>query len=304
MIVPLVGQAVAFWLLAPIMVLAAVGMVMARKPVHSALCLATVMVSLAVQYAAQQAPFLFAVQIIVYTGAVLMLFLFVVMLVGVNATDSLVETLRGQRVAAIVAAVAFGAMIIGAVGNAIVDPGAIGLDTVHEASGGNVPALAHAVFSRWIFIFEATAALLITAAIGAMVLAHRERTTQRHTQRSLSLARMQRYAKDGTHPGTEPTPGVYAQNNAVDTPALLPDGTAAEGSVSASLAARGDVVDAQRLARRTRRTLESIDQEQTGRDERRVLGASDEGAADRSGRREVGPDVTDQGATSDQEDDK
>ena len=83
--VPLVtGAAIAFWMLAPVMILGALGMILARKPVHSALCLAAVMISLAVQYAAQEAPFLFVVQIIVYTGAILMLFLFVLMLVGVD----------------------------------------------------------------------------------------------------------------------------------------------------------------------------------------------------------------------------
>src|SRR4028119_2485929 len=102
-LVPLVtGAEVAFWLLAPVMVLGALGMILARKPVHSALCLATVMISLAVQYAALDAPFLFAVQIIVYTGAILMLFLFVLMLVGVDASDSIVETIKGQRGLAVV----------------------------------------------------------------------------------------------------------------------------------------------------------------------------------------------------------
>ena len=97
------GAEVAFWLLAPVMILGALGMILSRKPVHSALCLAAVMISLAVQYAAQDAPFLFVVQIIVYTGAILMLFLFVLMLVGVDAADSLVETIRGQRVWAVIA---------------------------------------------------------------------------------------------------------------------------------------------------------------------------------------------------------
>ena len=103
-LVPLVtGAEVAFWMLAPVMILGALGMILSRKPVHSALCLAAVMISLAVQYAAQDAPFLFVVQIIVYTGAILMLFLFVLMLVGVDAADSLVETIRGQRVWAVIA---------------------------------------------------------------------------------------------------------------------------------------------------------------------------------------------------------
>ena len=108
-LVPLVtGAEVAFWLLAPVMVLGALGMILARKPVHSALCLAAVMISLAVQYAALDAPFLFAVQIIVYTGAILMLFLFVLMLVGVDTADSLVETIKGQRVLAVLAGLGFG----------------------------------------------------------------------------------------------------------------------------------------------------------------------------------------------------
>src|ERR687890_1390302 len=108
------GATLAFWMLAPVMVLGALGMILARKPVHSALCLAAVMISLAVQYAAQDAPFLFAVQIIVYTGAVLMLFLFVLMLVGVDSGDSLVETLRGQRLAAGVIGLGFAVLLVAA----------------------------------------------------------------------------------------------------------------------------------------------------------------------------------------------
>src|ERR671912_1318163 len=116
-LLPLVtGATLAFWLLAPVMILGALGMILARKPVHSALCLAAVMISLAVQYAAQDAPFLFAVQIIVYTGAILMLFLFVLMLVGVDAADSLVETIRGQRPMAVLAGVGFGLLLVLAVG--------------------------------------------------------------------------------------------------------------------------------------------------------------------------------------------
>ena len=91
---------IAFWILAPIMVVAALGILFVRKAVHAALLLAVVMISLAVLYAVLDAPFLFAVQIIVYTGAILMLFLFVLMLVGVDASDSVVETIRGQRLLA------------------------------------------------------------------------------------------------------------------------------------------------------------------------------------------------------------
>ena len=161
-----------FWILAPIMVLAALGILFVRKAVHAALLLAVVMIGLAVLYAVLDAPFLFAVQIIVYTGAILMLFLFVVMLVGVDASDSVVETIRGQRVMAI-----FGGLLLGLVlviGLSQMTLGtAVGLDDAN--ADGNVQAVADILFSRYVFAFETTSALLITAAVGAMVLAHRER---------------------------------------------------------------------------------------------------------------------------------
>ncbi len=103
---------IAFWILAPVMVVCALGLLFARKAVHCALLLAVVMISLAVLYAVQDAPFLFAVQIIVYTGAILMLFLFVMMMVGVDASDSVVETIRGQRLFAVLIGLIFGAVLV------------------------------------------------------------------------------------------------------------------------------------------------------------------------------------------------
>jgi len=256
--VPMVtGQEVAFWLLAPVMILAAVGMVLSRKPVHSALCLATVMISLAVQYAAQNAPFLFAVQIIVYTGAILMLFLFVLMLVGVDAADSLVETIKGQRPLAALAGLGFGGLLVFAVGNGIVGS-PLGLTAANAENGGNVQGIAGLLFNRYVLAFEATSALLITAAVGAMVLAHRERLTKKKTQGDLASERMQRYAETGAHPGPLPTPGVFARHNAVDTPALLPDGSVAEGSISATLRARGTVLNSHDLVRPTDENVKVI----------------------------------------------
>ena len=211
-----------FWLLAPLMVAAALGILFVRKAVHAALLLAVVMISIAFLYAVMDAPFLFAVQIIVYTGAILMLFLFVLMLVGVDASDSVVETIRGQRVMAIVVGLLFGVIVVLGVGQ--VSLGAVqGLAAAN--AGGNVPGLAQLLFSKYVFAFEATSALLITAAVGAMVLAHRERLTPKSTQADLAARRMQAYAEHGTHPGPLPAPGVYARHNAVDTPALLPDGS-------------------------------------------------------------------------------
>jgi NADH-quinone oxidoreductase subunit J len=236
---------VAFWILAPIMVIAALGILFVRKAVHAALLLAVVMISLAILYAALQAPFLFAVQIIVYTGAILMLFLFVLMLVGVDASDSVIETIRGHRVASILVGLGFGVTLV--VGIAQVSFGAaVGLDDAND--GGNVPAIAEILFTRYVFAFEITSALLITAALGAMVLAHRERLTPKPTQAMLAAQRMRDYAASGKHPGPLPPPGVFARHNAVDTPALLPDGTAAPGSISRVLAARGTVKSAPEIA--------------------------------------------------------
>jgi NADH-quinone oxidoreductase subunit J len=231
---------IVFWVLAPVMVLCALGMVISAKAVHSALMLAVVMVSLAVLYAAQQAPFLFAVQIIVYTGAVLMLFLFVLMLVGVDASDSLVETLRGQRVLAVVLGLLFACVVV--IGLAQTTVGVVvGLDAANV--DGNVSGVARLLFSTYVFAFEVTSALLITAAVGAMVLAHRERLTPKASQRDVVRQRMRDYADSGLHPGPLPAPGTLARHNSVDTPALLPDGTPSQLSISRVMRARGTVRD-------------------------------------------------------------
>ncbi len=236
---------IAFWILSPFMVLAALGILFVRKAVHAALLLAVVMIGLAILYLVQDAPFLFAVQIIVYTGAILMLFLFVLMLVGVDASDSVVETIRGQRLMAAVVGLCFGALVVLGVAQTSVGT-VVGLEEVN--SGGNVPGLAQLLFSKYILAFEVTSALLITAAIGAMVLAHRERLTPKQSQADLALQRMQDYADHGRHVGPLPSPGVFARHNAVDTPGLLPDGTASDLSISRVLAARGTVQSTTELA--------------------------------------------------------
>ncbi|WP_433474816.1 NADH-quinone oxidoreductase subunit J [Spirillospora sp. CA-142024] len=230
------GEPFFFWLLAVVSVLAALGMIFARKAVHSALLLATVMLCLAALYAIQNAPFLAFVQVIVYTGAVLMLFLFVLMLVGVSSTDSLVETIRGQRFWAVIAAVGFIVLLAVGLGNASLGDSA-GLNQAN--SEGNIIGLARLLFSKYVFAFEATSALLITAALGAMVLAHRERTEPKPTQKDLSKERF----LSGDHPGPLPGPGTYARHNAVDMPALLPDGTPSELSVNPVIAARTDTAE-------------------------------------------------------------
>ncbi len=219
-----VGASVVFWICGSLAVVGGLGMLLSRKTVHSALFLAMTMINLAILYVSLQAPFLGMVQIIVYTGAVMMLFLFVLMIVGVDASDSLVETIKGQRWAAILIAFGFGILLIGAIGNGMsgAQPGS--LDAANTADGGNVQGLAHLIFTKYVIAFEVTSALLITAALGAIVLAHRERHSPKPTQKDLSIARF----KLDAHPGNRPISGTTALHNAVDTPALLPDGTAAE----------------------------------------------------------------------------
>ena len=224
------GEAVAFWILGSVAVLSAIAMVAAPKAVYSAMFLASTMISLAALYVAQDAVFLGVVQVVVYTGAVMMLFLFVLMLIGVDSSDSLTETIRGQRVAALLAGAGFGVVLIAGFGN--LTTSFVGLDQAN--AGGNVQGLAALIFTRYLWAFEITSALLITAALGAMVLAHRERFDRRKTQRELAV---ERFAAGG-HPTPLPNPGVYARHNAVDVPARLPDGSDADISVSAILPRR------------------------------------------------------------------
>jgi NADH-quinone oxidoreductase subunit J len=223
-------QNVFFWTLAVISTAAGLGMILARRAVHCVLLLAIVMLCLAVLYAMAGAPFLAFVQVIVYTGAVLMLFLFVLMLVGVSSADAIVETIRGQRLAAGVAGIAFLVLLTLGIGHAAIGP-ARPLTTNYNA--GNLQGIAFLIFHRYVFPFEVTSALLITAALGAMVLAHRERTAPKPTQRELSRRRVA-----SGRPAPLPGPGSYAQHNAVDMPALLPDGTPSDLSVSPVIARR------------------------------------------------------------------
>jgi NADH-quinone oxidoreductase subunit J len=244
------GEAVMFWILGPISVLAAMGLLFAKKAVHAALGMALVMINLGIFYIAEQADFLGIIQIFVYTGAVMMLFLFVLMLVGVDSSDSLVETLKGQKWAAAILTVGLAALIFSAVGR--VHLGAVRGLGATNASKGNVSGVAELIFGQYVWVFEVTSALLITAALGAMVLAHRERMGAKPSQRQWSERRI----RENRNVAGLPAPGVYARHNAVDTPALLPDGTPSELSVSRVLSAREQVtvptqhVDAQHAIER------------------------------------------------------
>jgi NADH-quinone oxidoreductase subunit J len=161
-----------------------------------------------------------------------MLFLFVLMLVGVDSSDSLVETIRGQRVAALLVGLGFVVLLIATLGGAVSDH-SVGLDQAN--SDGNVQGIARLLFTKYVFAFELTSALLITAALGAMVLAHKERLIPRPTQRELARARF-----SGDHPFPLPGPGVFAAGDSIARGALLPDGSVAESSLAPTLTALPD----------------------------------------------------------------
>ncbi len=228
-----VAEQVVFWLLAPISLGGAIAMVAARNAVHSALFLVATMVTLAVFYVLQAGPFIGMVQIIVYTGAIMMLFLFVLMLIGRDASDSLIETLRGQRMAAILIGIGFAGILASALARGLGAVTAQGLDQANAA--GNVNSIASLLFTRYVFAFEVTSALLITAAVGAMLLAHVERP--RGTKVSQKERSRARFAP-GSYPAMKSGPGVFATSDSVATPALLPDGELAERSITKVVATR------------------------------------------------------------------
>jgi len=226
---PIYGK-VMFWILAVLAVSAAIAMILVRQAVHCALMLAVVMLSLAVMYAMQGAPFLAFVQVIVYTGAVLMLFLFVVMLIGITSADSLKETIRGQRLWAGLAGAAFVVLLVVGIGHAAIGTAA---PVTSAQNTDNLTGIAKLIFTTYVFPFEVTSALLITAALGAMVLAHRERTSPKPTQRDVARRKI-----ESGQVAPEPPPGVYALHNAVDMPAMLPDGTTTDRSVPEAIVQR------------------------------------------------------------------
>ncbi|MEU8152443.1 NADH-quinone oxidoreductase subunit J [Micromonospora sp. NPDC048986] len=227
------GEAVTFWILAPLALIGGIGMVAARNAVHSALWLVLTMLCLGVFYVLQAGPFIGMVQIIVYTGAIMMLFLFVLMLVGRDSTDSLIETLRGQRVAATVLGLGFAGLVGTGLYQALDRTNTAGLEQVNAE--GNVQGIARLLFTKYVFAFELTSALLITAAVGAMVLAHVERRKQDKVDQ---VSTMKARFAPGNYPGPKPGPGVFATSSSVATPARLPDGRLTDRSTPAILPQR------------------------------------------------------------------
>ncbi|MEU7584250.1 NADH-quinone oxidoreductase subunit J [Streptomyces sp. NPDC041068] len=261
------GEAFQFWVLGTVAVVGALCTILMKKAVHSALCLAGTMIILAVFYLANGAYFLGIVQIVVYTGAIMMLFLFVVMLVGVTAADSLKETIKGQRWLAALCGLGFAVLLFAGIGNASVKE----FNGLGKANaGGNVEGLASLIFTKYVFAFEITGALLITATVGAMVMTHRERTERAKTQREMAEARV----REGKHLPPLPAPGVYARHNAVDIAGLLPDGTPSELTVNRTLRERGQIRD---VSDEALDDLRALEQRSTDRLERPDLKRTDIG---------------------------
>ena len=165
---------VVFWIFAAVAVLASVSMLLVRNAVHSALLLIVAQFCIAIFFLQLGSPFLFVVQIIVYAGAIMVLFLFVIMLLGVDRHESLVERIRGQRPLALALAAGLVAEVILAIrlGVGISTRAAPNFDQVVN-KGGNVRALAKVLFNGFFFPFEVTSVLLIVAAVAAMVMAGR-----------------------------------------------------------------------------------------------------------------------------------
>jgi NADH-quinone oxidoreductase subunit J len=165
------AELVVFVVLAPVAVLSALGMVLNRNAVYSALLLVVNFFCLAGFYVLLEAQFVAAVQVIVYAGAIMVLFLFVLMLLGVGNEDVLKETIKGQRPAAVILTVlllvAVGAALLGGV----LDAPPASLAQANE--GGNVQAIGRILFTRYVFAFEVAGLLLLVAAVGALVLGRR-----------------------------------------------------------------------------------------------------------------------------------
>jgi len=191
------GEAVLFWVLAPISVIGALGLLFFRKAVHAALGTALVMINLGVFYIAQNADFLGIIQIFVYTGAVMMLFLFVLMLVGVDSSDSLVETIKGQKVAGFLLALGMGIVLIAAIGS-VTFAAPVGLTSAN--AGGNISGMANLIFGRYVWV--GTPALLPNGAPSELsvsrVLASRDQVSP--PQRLVDIeAAIEREIEEGTN---------------------------------------------------------------------------------------------------------
>lgn len=153
----------------------ALGVVLSRNPVHSALWLVGTLLSMAGFFVLQEAYLVSAVQVIVYASAIVVLFLFVIMLLGVDREESLLDPVRVQRPVAIALGVVAFLLLVGVMGNHWAT-GAVSTTAALDAGdGGNVERVARAIFTTYLWPFELTSALLVVAVVGGVALARRSR---------------------------------------------------------------------------------------------------------------------------------
>ncbi len=164
---------VIFFLMAAVALGAGLGVVLARNPVHSALLLVTVLIAIAVMFLLQDAQLVAAVQVIVYAGAIVVLFLFVIMLLGVDQIESMRETVRFQRPAALALGVIALAEVLFLAGHHWATGAKSASSGLHAGAGGNIERVARSLFTDYLWPFEVTSVLLVVAVIGGVVLARR-----------------------------------------------------------------------------------------------------------------------------------
>ncbi|WP_297564743.1 NADH-quinone oxidoreductase subunit J [uncultured Arcanobacterium sp.] len=231
------GETILFALLACCMVLCAIyGLLIARKAVYTIISVLFIMVGLAFIYTMLEAPFMGVAQVVVYTGAILMMFLFVLMLIGVDSADSRHETLPAPRPVAILGGTGI-LFVLAAVVWTSTYPKSAGLAAANAET--NPFGVARLIFSNHILTLELTGTLLIIAALGAMTLTHRQRINKRITQADLAEKKIKDFIEQGEHPGIKPNAGVYAESNSSTNPALTAYGEPLEGSVNRILQIRG-----------------------------------------------------------------
>ena len=229
------GEAILFAVVAVLTVGCGIGLLTARRAVIAAVSMIMIMLGLAVLYIAGEAPFLGITQVVVYTGAVMTLVLFVIMMVGVGGD----EPIAAHSTATKGLAALFGAgliVVLSAVVWRTVFPAAAGLADGDDATPQTLAAV---LFGDHVVTMELTGLLLIIAAVGALTLTHRQRVRPRLTQRDRVEAKMRAYAATGAHPGQKPMPGVYAATNTAAAPALAASGEALEESIPRVLRVRG-----------------------------------------------------------------
>mgnify|MGYP001096568838 CR=1 FL=1 len=212
------GEAILFGCVAVFMVACALGVLFFKKAVYCAICMVGVMLGLAILYLMHGAAFLGTVQVVVYTGAIMVLFLFVIMLIGIGTSDDYARQSRG----AIVSAVLGGLGLIVIVATAILKsvPTPHKADEVDPYSNQPITDLAITLFQEHWLSMELAGGLLITAAVGAMLLTHSDRLAPKADQFETARNKMRAFAEKGSRIGQLPAPGVYAQSNAADVPAI------------------------------------------------------------------------------------